>query len=701
MTARDVCVSAIIAVVGTFGALPAGSQAITPPADTAGVQTLRPVVIVAERVAAPVASSTAAISVLGARELSRRPLRSLADAVQHAPGLTFVDFDGLGGDPQLMVRGFYGGGEAEYVVLLLDGRPVNALETGRINWDLIPLSAVQSIEIVRGGASAAWGDAALGGVINVITTRDAGRSVRGMLAGGDHGSMRASASVFDSWDDRPISAFGSFSRSEGFRDHAERSNGGINASIGLVKSEAGTLSLSTVNDWRSFDEPGPVAGTSTGTRSDPFYRFDNAEERTHRLSFDGSRSMGSAKHVRASLTGEYRHADRVRTLPLAPDFADTKNRVLATSRLLASSQIEIDALPLPGDDALVAGLEASAGRMSSKYHDFFLGQSADYASATPSRGDLDERGTAMRSSVAGFVHYGLQATSALRFTAGGRLDWLSDDFESRAPSDPVSYSATHLAFSPKVGANLRFIASARNEAHIYANVARSFKAPTPDQLFDQRMIPAGPDPITFSNPGLEPQYGTSIEAGVNHRADLIPERFISRLTISAYTMDVRDELDFDISTFRYQNIGRSRHRGLESSLDLAAPLVDVFANYTLQDATSRIGDDFGKQLKAIPRHFIVAGATIGNAAAAKASIVASSARRIYLDDANTRELDGWTRWDARLSYAIRGVNLFADVFNLFDAEYSSTGFPDPSGTDTIFYYPAARRTLQAGLSWEM
>jgi outer membrane receptor protein involved in Fe transport len=691
----------LIAGIATFSSMRAWSQGGAPPPDSARAQSVSPVVTVAERAAAPVANSTAAISMLEGRELSRRPLRSLADALQHAPGLSFVDFDGLGGDPQLMVRGFYGGGEAEYVVLLLDGRPVNALETGRINWDLIPLAAVQSIEVVRGGSSAAWGDAALGGVINVVTVRDAGRSLRGTVAGGGHGSLRASLSLFDPWDDLPASGSATFSRVQGFRDHAERTNGGFKASLGLLRSDRAEISVSTVNDWRAFDEPGPLPETARRTSSDPFYRFDKTKERTHRLSLDGSRATGAASRFMASLVGEYRHADRVRTVPLFPGgFADTKERVLGTSRLLATSQIEIGALPLPGDDELVAGLETSLGHMGSEYYQFFRGSPTDYSGASPSRGELDESGTALRSTAAAFMHYGLQATSVLRFTAGGRLDWLNDEFDSRSPSDPASYSATHVAFSPKVGANLRYLASDRNEGHLYANIARSFKAPTPDQLFDQRMIPVAVD-ISFSNPMLEPQYGTSIEAGINHRSAWIPGRLSSKLTLSAYTMEMRDELDFDFTTFRYENIRRSRHRGLESSLDLSGPGVDLFANYTLQVVTSRAGDTFGKQLKAIPRHVTVAGVTMGTASPAKASIIASSAQRIYLDDANTRELPRWTRWDARASYSIGSANVFADVFNLFDTEYRTTGFPDPAGTDAFVYHPAAGRTLQAGISWEM
>jgi outer membrane receptor protein involved in Fe transport len=80
--------------------------------------------------------------------------------------------------------------------------------------------------------------------------------------------------------------------------------------------------------------------------------------------------------------------------------------------------------------------------------------------------------------------------------------------------------------------------------------------------------------------------------------------------------------------------------------------------------------------------------------------VVSAAQRIYLDDANTQELPGWTRWDGRLSWRIRTFQLFADVFNLFDAEYSTTAFPDPTDPSIVYHYPAAGRVLQLGIRRE-
>ncbi len=59
-------------------------------------------------------TTTSAGSVVTRAEIVRSPARSVADVPQRGPGVTFLDFDGLGFDPQLTVRGFYGGGEAEY-----------------------------------------------------------------------------------------------------------------------------------------------------------------------------------------------------------------------------------------------------------------------------------------------------------------------------------------------------------------------------------------------------------------------------------------------------------------------------------------------------------------------------------------------------------------------------------------------------------
>lgn len=671
--------------------------------DTTRLYHLDALVVTAERRAAPIEASTHALSLLTAAELRALPVRTLAEALRQAPGLTFVDFDGLGDDPQIMTRGFYGGGEAEYVLVLVDGRPLNVLESGRVPWDVIPLDAIESIEVARGPGSAAWGDAAIGGVINVLTKRGGAPSGRVALLGGEHGVARASLGLADRVAGRPFSLFGSYARTDGFRDHGERRTGAVGASLDLIEPGDRALTLTTLHDWRRHDEPGPLTAqslSSSRTVSSPFYRFDGADERQHRLALDGRRALGTGTIASASLAAEYRHHERVRTVPLAPTFADTKERVLSTARLAASAQLQRDGIAFAGRDQLVIGVDASAGTIDSEYYAFRTGTLADYAAGPGVRGDLDASGDGRRTAAAGFLGYEVRAAEAVRLTLGGRLDWLRDTFDDDAAA-AAERDASHVAFSPRAGLNVRYLDGERQRGHAYVNVARTFKAPTPDQLFDQRTfpVPFPPFAVGFANDSLEPQFGTSWEGGLYHRAELAPGTLAAEVTLSAYHMDVRDELDFDLATLSYQNIGRSRHRGIEAGVDVrgSGPL-GGFARYTLQSATTRVGEHSGNQLKAIPRHFLSAGVDAGSAVGLSGAVVVSSARSTWLDDANTVELPAWTRWDARLAYELRGFTLQLEAFNLFDAEYSTTGFPDSADPSVIYYHPAAGRTLQIGLS---
>src|SRR5690606_30926501 len=155
---------------------------------------LEQVVVTADRSAQALATSAAAVSVIQSDELQRLPVAGLADALRFTPGFTFLRMDGLGYHPQPIVRGFYGGGEAEYVVLMLDGHPLNEVERGLLNWNLVPLAGIERVEVLRGGASSLYGDAAIGGVINLVTRAPQGAPAgRVVLEGGTFGTFSGQA----------------------------------------------------------------------------------------------------------------------------------------------------------------------------------------------------------------------------------------------------------------------------------------------------------------------------------------------------------------------------------------------------------------------------------------------------------------------------------------------------------------------------
>jgi outer membrane receptor protein involved in Fe transport len=160
---------------------------------------------------------------------------------------------------------------------------------------------------------------------------------------------------------------------------------------------------------------------------------------------------------------------------------------------------------------------------------------------------------------------------------------------------------------------------------------------------------------------------------------------------------MRDELDFDLARFRYVNVSRSQHRGIElgARVDAAAG-TSMFASLTRQSVLAMNGANAGRQLKAIPRQTFSAGVT-GGPPRLHGSVSISDMRGAFLDDANQRRLPSYTRVDARLSTIAGALRFNLDLINALDRRLVSTGFPDPAGTDVVYYLPTAGRVLQLGV----
>lgn len=121
-----------------------------------------PDITVAEKRPSPAGESA---EVIGRAEIERSGAASVADLLAGLRGL-FVQRSGAGSDEiKVSIRG----SDPKHVLVLLDGHRVNAAATGEANLAGIPLTAVQRVEVYRGGESARFGADALGGVVNIVT----------------------------------------------------------------------------------------------------------------------------------------------------------------------------------------------------------------------------------------------------------------------------------------------------------------------------------------------------------------------------------------------------------------------------------------------------------------------------------------------------------------------------------------------------
>ncbi len=132
----------------------------------------------------------AVITVVTREDIERWGYRSVAEVLSHTVGFFLIDDHIL---PNAGVRGMTGGlgAESNIIKVMIDGRSV-AYRTTSGNWlgiELVPLSSVQQIEIIRGPASALYGADAFLGVVNIITVKpDTARPLRARVDGGFSGT---------------------------------------------------------------------------------------------------------------------------------------------------------------------------------------------------------------------------------------------------------------------------------------------------------------------------------------------------------------------------------------------------------------------------------------------------------------------------------------------------------------------------------
>src|SRR5205807_4246254 len=181
------------------------------------------IVVTPERGAAERDSVAASVTVITREQLDKLPAQSLAEVVNGVPGIT-MDFDTeAAGAPMITSRGFFGGGENEYVKLLVDGVPAGDVESGLIDWRHIRTADIERIEVLRGPGSSLYGDSAMGGVISVFTRGAApGSGAQGevRLTGGTLGTRDAGVNFRDDLGPLRLGIDALNTSTDGYRDHS-------------------------------------------------------------------------------------------------------------------------------------------------------------------------------------------------------------------------------------------------------------------------------------------------------------------------------------------------------------------------------------------------------------------------------------------------------------------------------------------------
>lgn len=111
------------------------------------------------------------VTVISAADIAKSGVTDLPALLARQPGVAIAQTGGPGQPASLFMRG----ANSNYTVLLIDGQRASSATTGTAAWQMIPLEMIERIEIVRGGASGAYGADAIGGVVQIFTKRGGGK----------------------------------------------------------------------------------------------------------------------------------------------------------------------------------------------------------------------------------------------------------------------------------------------------------------------------------------------------------------------------------------------------------------------------------------------------------------------------------------------------------------------------------------------
>lgn len=495
--ARALAVAAVASVTPVVASAAAfqGTQG-TPPAETQ----LPDVTITArEELVEPVAlDERGSRDVLRAEELEELVHKDLNELVQFVPGISTRPYNGADSvSPNFAVRGLLDDGLTEYVLVTVDGVPVNPMPYGWTAMSFLPLFSEQAraVELVKGGMSTRWSPNTVGGVLNFYTQPipDEQRITFHSAAGAD----KYFSNSF-SYGDR-VGGFGWLvsagdRHGDGYRDAGDFDQQFVDGKLEWARDDGGWTSVKLTHFDNYGKRPGGLtpaqfaADPYQNTRPDNYHqgRFDALSFVDHRrdTARDWSELYGWATSTYNRISGPTPYSDTATT---------QRRRTYTQNNVNLGWRAERD---LSDEHRLHYGVRASYEWLPELRN---LDRPIGGGPVTQTL-DADYELWAISGHVDDTIALGERWT----LNPGVRVEWVPR-VEGRDDVTGEDTSESFFDVLPAVGASYAL----SEHAALFANYQRSFRAP---QVFGLDTNPAPPNGQT-----LEFEHGEQAELGVRAR----------------------------------------------------------------------------------------------------------------------------------------------------------------------------------------
>jgi outer membrane receptor protein involved in Fe transport len=561
-----------------------------------------------------------------------------------------------------------GGSGASRALVLADAIPLADPFGGWVYWNRIPKTAVESIEVMRGGESNLYGSSALGGVVQLITRTSQDPALSLEASYGNERSAELSLWAGNRWRRWDYSIATELFHTDGFVLVPSSDRGSVDTA---ADSQDATI-YATVG--HSVGSRGRIFGRGnffTESRSNGTQLQTNDTRIAEgTLGFDSQLGAADSLMVRAfGDAGSYNQTFS----SIAPD---RNSEALVDLQHVPEQVVSVTAQwihSLNSANTLVVGADFSQ----------VLGSSNEALFSGPNQA-RDSGGRQHRIGWFGedIFHHG-----SWNIVLGARADdWknyrgsvltIPNSGEPAGTSYP---ERSDLALSPR----LSVLRSLGDRLAITGSVYRAFRAPTLNELY--RTFRVG-NVSTLNNPSLAAERLTGAEAGI--RIALLDHRLYLRGTY--FWSDIVDPITNvtlsstpTLITRQRQNLGRTRSRGLE--LDGALRLnsaLQAYAGYTFTGATvlqypgNPGGVDLvGRDVPQVPRHVLTWGLFYSGFSRWSLSVSGRFVGQQFDDDQNQFVLHRFYTTDLQVGRTIRErVELFFAAENFLNQRYETARTP--------------------------
>jgi outer membrane receptor protein involved in Fe transport len=643
----------------------------------------------------------ASMTILSREEIRQTPAVVADDVLRQIPTFSlFRRTSSLSSHPTsqgVSLRGIGPSGVSRTLVLF-DGVPFNDPFGGWVYWTRIPLEGADRIEVVDGSSSSLYGNYAMGGVINIVTSRPARRSIDFKTQYGNRNSPKADFVAADVWGRLGVAVDGSVFRTDGFPI--------------VVASERGRVDNNAAVDFRNLNvkaDYNPTARLNAFVRAGYFAENrDNGKVST----FDGTEEANSTRwnHVSGGI--------RV----LLPDQSDLQARAFGDFETFRSNFLAVPAPPAVAVPRSVgrmtlnqrvpttgAGALAQWSKALNAVQLLTAGADWRWVDGDSQEDVLDPQVGAQvvtkrvsggtQRSLGAFVQDLITPAPQLEVTLSARIDaWRNYDAHNlettvatglpTANNNPALPERDDTVVSPRAAALYHLT----HRVSVWGGLGSGFRAPTLNELYRQFSVGAV---LTLPNNQLGPERLVGGDLGVNVNP-------VRNLTVRTTWFDnrVRNPVsNVTIATNRQQrqNLGRTRITGIQS--DVEYRLRDawrVTGGYFYNDATVR---EFaanpmlvGKYLPQVPKHRGSFQIAYSSARYASVALGVQFIGRQFDDDQNTRAvpgeaepgLPGYGIVDVFLSRPVaRAFEVFFGVQNLAGREYFVGTLPTTIGSPRL------------------